>query len=133
MGIHFKDGAFYRSDITPNIPPGSVEISNDFYLELFKGQANGKMIVSDENGKPVLEDKPPLSIEKQIELANEKKLALLSSANIRTQIWQTQLLLGMISDADKASLATWMVYCKSIQSIDTSEPSKIVWPETPTS
>lgn len=64
--------------------------------------------------------------------AARQKSALLSEANGVTQAWQTQLLLGIINDADKAALTAWMKYIQSVQAIDVSEAPDIVWPVKPT-
>ncbi|HDU2925744.1 TPA: tail fiber assembly protein, partial [Klebsiella pneumoniae] len=47
-------------------------------------------------------------------------------------VWQTELLLGTISDDDKASLTEWMAYIKALQVVDTSDPESITWPTEPT-
>ncbi len=35
-------------------------------------------------------------------------------------IWQNELMLGIISDEDKASLILWLQYIKALQAVDTS-------------
>ncbi|TXE36452.1 tail fiber assembly protein [Serratia marcescens] len=65
----------------------------------------------------------------RIKLVEEKKKQLLADANQKTQAWQTQLMLGMISDADKKLLITWMEYVQKIQALDGNEVVK--WPEPP--
>lgn len=40
-----------------------VEISDEYWLELLEGQSQGKRIVSDETGHPILADPPALSQE----------------------------------------------------------------------
>lgn len=52
--------------------------------------------------------------------ANRRKQTLLYEADSYCRPWQTQLLLGIITDADKASLTTWMKYYQQVQSVDTS-------------
>ncbi|MBH2948239.1 tail fiber assembly protein [Serratia marcescens] len=63
--------------------------------------------------------------------AEAKKKNLLTDANSKTQAWQTQLMLGMISDDDKESLIKWMSYVQKVQSIDTSGAPNITWPALP--
>lgn len=63
--------------------------------------------------------------------AESKKGQLITEANKRTQAWQTQLMLGMISDEDKKSLIVWMAYVQNVQAIDTHHPESIVWPAQP--
>lgn len=48
-----------------------------------------------------------------------------------TQAWQTQLMLGIINDADKASLTQWMRYYQQVQTVDTSSAPDIEWPQKP--
>lgn len=60
-----------------------------------------------------------------------KKVALISEANSITQAWQTQLLLGIITDADKASLTAWMKYIQAIQAMNISDAPEIIWPQKP--
>jgi len=60
-----------------------------------------------------------------------KKAALISEANSITQAWQTQLLLGIITDEDKATLTKWMKYIQKIQAINISDVTEIIWPQKP--
>jgi len=60
-----------------------------------------------------------------------EKSALINEANGITQAWQTQLLLGIITDSDKALLTAWMRYLQTIQNIDITEPKSIIWPGKP--
>nr|WP_080728216.1 tail fiber assembly protein [Morganella morganii] len=46
-------------------------------------------------------------------------------------MWQTQLILGIITDEDKASLTEWMLYVQKVQAVDTSAAPDIIWPEKP--
>jgi len=66
-----------------------------------------------------------------VKSAARQKSALISEANSATQAWQTQLLLGIITDADKASLTAWMKYIQAVQAIDVSEAPEINWPAPP--
>ena len=59
--------AFYDTDIHGDaIPTDSVEISKQYHSALLDGQSQGKLIVADAEGYPVLVDRPPLSTEDQI-------------------------------------------------------------------
>jgi len=68
-----------------------------------------------------------------IAAANTEKENRISEANSITQAWQTQLLLGIITAADKASLTAWMKYVQAVQSLDTAIVQDITWPEKPVS
>lgn len=67
----------------------------------------------------------------EVSAASAKKASLLAEANTYTGPWQTQLMLGIITDADKTSLTTWMKYYQQVQAVDTSKVPDISWPEKP--
>lgn len=52
-------GGFYSPDINPVIPADAVEISDETHRALLEGQAAGKLIVADADGRPTLQDPPP--------------------------------------------------------------------------
>lgn len=66
-----------------------------------------------------------------VNAAVKTKAALISEANSITQAWQTQLLLGIITDADKATLTRWMTYVQAVQAVDTTVAPAIKWPDKP--
>jgi hypothetical protein len=49
---------FYDPSIHMEIPSDAVEISREYWLELLNGLSLGKMIVMNEEGYPVLADRP---------------------------------------------------------------------------
>jgi hypothetical protein len=63
--------------------------------------------------------------------AARHKAELISQANSATQAWQTQLSLGIITDADKALLTVWMKYIQMVQAVDVSTAPDISWPQMP--
>ncbi|HDY7398717.1 TPA: tail fiber assembly protein [Klebsiella pneumoniae] len=63
--------------------------------------------------------------------ADRQKSALISEANGVTQAWQTQLLLGIITDTDKALLTEWMKYIQAVQATDLTNAPDISWPVKP--
>ncbi|WP_337014124.1 tail fiber assembly protein [Pantoea sp. AS142] len=66
-----------------------------------------------------------------ISAAESEKAARVNEANGITQAWQTQLLLGIITVADKATLTAWMKYVQAVQATDVSGAPDISWPEKP--
>lgn len=53
-------GWFYTSSVNgADIPDDAVEITDEEHAALLQGQAEGKRIVPDENGRPTLADPPP--------------------------------------------------------------------------
>lgn len=63
--------------------------------------------------------------------AEQQKANLLTAANSKISLWQTELQLGIISDEDKSSLIAWIGYIKAVQSVDTSTAPDIEWPLPP--
>jgi hypothetical protein len=60
-------GGFYdRAIHGDNIPADAVEITEAEHAALIEGQALGKRIVADENGRPILQDPPPPTAEQII-------------------------------------------------------------------
>lgn len=67
--------SFYLPEIHGDaIPSDAVEITADEHSALLEGQSQGKRIVADENGYPVLQDPPPLTLD-------EAKAAKLTEIN----------------------------------------------------
>ncbi len=109
---------------------GGVEISEADYSALFAAQQAGKVIANDGRGNPVAIDEPaPTEAELQSAAVYQKQ-RLLDSALQVTSIWQSELLLGVISDTDKASLTAWIAYVKAVQAVDTTK-LPVTWPTQP--
>ncbi|MGJ7119519.1 tail fiber assembly protein [Morganella morganii] len=112
-------------------PVAGADVSEDIYLKFIGEAPDGKKLGSDKKGNPVWVDIPPLSSEEYIELAEIKKQSLITEARQKTQLWQTQLMLGIITDGDKASLKEWMLYVQKVQAADVSAAPDIIWPVKP--
>lgn len=121
---------FYPEDMDygSNLPDDLVTISNDLYLSLLEGQSQGKIIANGDDSIPFLADPPAPTPAELVAAAVKQKSEILKSINEETQIWQAQLSLGMINDADKATLITWMKYAQAVSAVDTSKPE---WPVSP--
>ncbi|ALV94332.1 tail assembly protein [Pantoea rodasii] len=82
------------------------------------------------NGKKWVTDKAAQQAA-LVKIADAEKARLIAVANSTTQAWQTQLMLGIITDADKAALTEWMTYIQALQALDTSSAPDITWPAAP--
>ncbi|EFG4416567.1 TPA: tail fiber assembly protein, partial [Escherichia coli] len=51
-------------------------------------------------------------------------------AREKTQFWQTQLTLGIITDSDRQQLMNWMRYVQQVETTDTSV-LPVTFPEPP--
>ncbi|WP_274371536.1 tail fiber assembly protein [Morganella morganii] len=74
---------------------------------------------------------PPIALSRMINDAEHKKQVLLAEASEKTALWRTQLMLGIITDEDKASLKEWMLYVQKLQAIDSSPGDTVAWPTPP--
>lgn len=107
MTIYYKDGFFDDTD-GGFVPESAVEISQDKYLELLNGQAQGKQIIADKTGNPVLIDSKPsvahvlnldtlkweISAEKQTALFAQQKEGLLNKLADKADQLKNSLLAG---------------------------------------
>ncbi|EMZ5361554.1 tail fiber assembly protein [Escherichia coli] len=113
----------------------AVPVSGDVFAEFFVGEKDGKRRVASTEGIPVWEDIPPLTQEElhaiTVQGAENRKAQLLAEAVEITREWQTDLLLGIISDEDKARLIAWRSYIKKLNEVDISPAPDINWPEKP--
>lgn len=71
------------------------------------------------------------SKEELIAKTDEQKQQILQSVNMTTQMWQTQLTLGIITNDDKEALTAWMKYAQTVNAVDTSASPNITWPSEP--
>ena len=67
--------------------------------------------------------------EQRLQAENQKQ-RLLQQAREKTQFWQTQLTLGIISDSDRQQLMNWMRYVQQVEATDTSA-LPVTFPEQP--
>lgn len=91
MTIYFNpdDMAFYSSELYSNIPSQAVPLSDEQYIALLNGQSQGKQIIADKTGNPVLIDPQPSTVHElnidtlNWEISAEKQTALLAETQTR--------------------------------------------------
>ena len=107
MTMYYKNG-FFDDSYGGFVPDGAVEISQDKYIELINGQSQGKQIIADKTGKPVLIDTQPsaahvlnldtltweISPEKQTALFAQRKESLLNKLADKADQLKNSLLAG---------------------------------------
>ena len=107
MTMYFKDG-FFDDSYGGFVPESAVEISQDKYIELINGQSQGKQIIADKTGNPVLIDPQPsaahvlnlntltweISAEKQTALFAQQKEGLLNKLADKADQLKNGLLAG---------------------------------------
>ncbi|EOW6769073.1 tail fiber assembly protein [Cronobacter muytjensii] len=121
----YRASGTWPDDVTP--------ISDDLYRSLIEGQADGRIITADEMGQPKL-------IEPTIDWcaqAEARRQMLLSQAHSVTSDWRVELMLGVLPDADKATLSRWMEYIRKVKALsftcvsDEQSFKAITWPVKP--
>lgn len=113
-------------------PTDGIEVSEKVFKKyVLNSPPDGKVRGAGDDGLPAWIDIPPLTKKENIAKADDNKKALMNEVDSTSRAWQTQLMLGIISDEDKASLTAWMKYYKKLQSVDTSKAPDISWPDKP--
>ncbi|MEM8141922.1 tail fiber assembly protein, partial [Morganella morganii] len=69
--------------------------------------------------------------EQLIAKAEYDKQALITEVQAETQLLQTKLALGRISDNEKARLNAWLDYLDELEAVDVSTAPDIIWPVKP--
>ncbi|HHF1624175.1 TPA: hypothetical protein ACPI87_000037 [Haemophilus influenzae] len=107
MTIYYKNGFFDDTD-GGFVPESAVEISQETYLELLNGQAQGKQIIANKTGHPSLIEPQPsaahelnldtltweISTEKQTALFTQQKENLLNKLSDKADQLKNSLLAG---------------------------------------
>ena len=99
------DMAFYSSELYSEIPSKAVPLSDEQYIALLNGQSQGKQIIADKTGNPVLIEPQPsaahvLNLDTLTwEISPEKQTALLAETQTR--------LIGNIDEHAAKIYSTW--------------------------
>lgn len=108
MYFYDKETNGFYIDGFHEIPRGAIEITDETYRILLDGQAQGKQIIADNTGRPVLIEPQPskahvlnldalqweISTEKQAELFTDKKNHLLDKLSNKADEIKSNLLVG---------------------------------------
>lgn len=123
-----KNG-FYSVDIHgDNIPEDAVEISEEEHISLLNAQSNGDIIVSNDDGYPVIMQRPAPTDE-EIKRQNEGKVSsLIAEASSIISPMADAKAGGYIDESDLPLLDKWQRYRYALTKVDTSNPE---WPVKP--
>jgi len=131
------ENAFYPSSLEDEYkasgswPEDGLEVENSVFFKYSGEPPIGKVRIVGNDNFPAWGDIPPLTHEEFVAQAEATRARLVSSAKQTISIWQSELLLGEISDEDKASLKLWIAYIKNVLSVDISQAPDVSWPATP--
>ncbi|HCB2278513.1 TPA: tail fiber assembly protein [Escherichia coli] len=78
---------------------------------------------------------PPPTHEQLIQAAENERQRLLSAADAIMLDWRTELMLGEISDANRAKLSAWLAYKNQVNAVDKNKAitEGFNWPNAPVS
>ena len=119
---------FYDSAIHgDNIPADAVEITVEEHQALLEGQSQGKRIVADENGYPILQDPPHPTTEQLAATARAERDRLIESVRWRIERHSDELALG---SEPTEPLEPLLQYVQALRDVPQQAgfPGDIDWP-----
>lgn len=113
-------------------PENGIDVSDEVAAEFTGQPPEGKTIGVGADGMPAWVDIPPPTREELISAAEQVRQQLLAHADAVILDWRTELMLGKISDANRAKLSAWLAYKNEVKSADvTTAPEHVNWPVPP--
>ncbi|EPC6092044.1 tail fiber assembly protein [Citrobacter freundii] len=114
-------------------PDDAVAVDESVYTEFAATTAPaGKMRVAGTDGMPAWGDIPPPTRDELTATAENERQRLLAYADVVMQDWRTELMLGEISDANRAKLSAWLTYKNEVKTWDiNTDPEHVNWPVPP--
>lgn len=108
----------------------AIDVSDDIFNE-YTNHPEGKVRIV-KAGQPAWTNIAPPSHEELVQTAEFERQRLLNNADAVMLDWRTELMLGEISDANRAKLSAWMAYKNEVKSADvTTDPEHVNWPVSP--
>ncbi|EMP0039470.1 tail fiber assembly protein [Citrobacter sp. Cb025] len=130
--------SFYPDDLLSvyedagTLPNDLVPVDEDVFREFTATPEPGKIRVAGSDGLPAWGDIPPPTHEELISIAEQVRQQLLTHADAVMLDWRTELMLGEISDANRAKLSAWLAYKNDVKAVDVAtDPEHINWPVPP--
>ncbi|HCM9498377.1 TPA: tail fiber assembly protein [Enterobacter asburiae] len=114
-------------------PENGVEVSEDTFTE-YQTPEPGKVRIAGNDGYPAWADIPPPTKEELANNAENERQRRIAHADAMMLDWRTELMLGEISDVNRAKLSAWMTYKSEVRSVDViTDPEHVNWPKPPAS
>lgn len=128
-----QTGGFYSREIHgDNIPADAVEITDEEHAALLAGQAAGKVITADENGRPVLVDPPAPTPEQLATSARATRDAKLTATSWLVERHREEQETGATTLTDQ-EYADLLAYRQALRDVPEQAgfPQSIDWPDLP--
>ncbi|WP_192034284.1 tail fiber assembly protein [Pantoea agglomerans] len=129
----YDDTLKERYEASGTWPDDALQITDELYRSLMKGQQQGKVIGPDSHGRPTLTD-PVIDWQADAETHRQR---LLTAANAAMTVWEREESADILDEEDKARLMEWIRYAKALRKLDLSlisdeaEHNAIIWPKKP--
>ncbi|MBQ0246744.1 tail fiber assembly protein [Citrobacter freundii] len=124
-----REDAFIEAGTWPN---DVIEVEQSIADEFMQTPPSGKLRVSGDDGLPAWGDIPPPTRDELIAIAENERQRLLAYADVVMLDWRTELMLGEISDTNRAKLSAWLAYKNEVKEVDvTIGPENVIWPVPP--
>lgn len=130
-GFYLKEMIDVYKKSGDGLPDDVIEITNEDQQKLMDGQGEGKVIAADDNGYPVLRERPAPTREEEEKVAQLEKVNFMKAATDIINTLQDAVDLGMATDDEAALLTAWKKYRVMLSRVDTSTAPDIEWPEAP--
>jgi len=118
-------GGFYHqaADVPP--PADAVDLTMAEFEDLLNQQAQGKMIVAGDDGRPIAADPPPPPKEEIMERLRRERDRLLAASDF-SQMPDIQF-----TDSQREAWATYRQQLRDIPALWADDPASVVWPIAP--
>ncbi|WP_336340580.1 tail fiber assembly protein [Enterobacter cloacae] len=132
-----ENGAFYNNELVADYrsaetwPDNYVNVLDEDYVSLMEGQSDGKIIISDKNGYPVLAKPPTPTYEERVSQAIQQKNVLMKAASDFITPLEDAAELGIATVEEAAALQDWKRYRVMLNRVDVRTAPDIQWPERP--
>ena len=113
-------------------PVDATEVAENIFSEYAGTPPEGKHRAVGADGFPAWGDIPPPTRDELIAIVENERQRLLAYADVVMQDWRTELMLGEISDTNRAKLSAWLAYKNEVKEVDvTIDPENVIWPVPP--
>lgn len=129
--------AFYPQNMIDDgsyseLPADLIELTGDEQSLYWKQTPPSGKSLGVISGRPAWVDLPPPTHDELIAAVESERQRLLSHADAVMLDWRTELMLGEISDANRAKLSAWLAHKNDVKAVDiATDPEHVNWPTPP--